>query len=535
MTKEAKIIALKNRMNVHSVFSLILFLALFTWSNNLFSQKKLVKLVRADVSEFDKSYIDAQRVKGNVQFIYEGTLFYCDSAHIFTNKDFDAFGNIRIIKPGEFNLLGDVMHVDQKSKVATINNNVVLRDNQMTLTSNRLIYNIDSEIASYTGGGKIVSNANQNVLNSKEGSYHTKTEIFYFRNKVVLKNPDYTVNSDTLKYNDRTEVAYFFGPTTIEGDDTFIYCENGWYNTDKDICQFNKNAFVRSEKTELRGDSIYYNGEAGFGEVFKKVTIRDTTANFFISGEYGYHEEKTKKSFVTDKALLTQFFEGGDSLFMHADTLKSVPDSAGKDVLYAFYGVKIFKDDLQGKCDSLVYAVSDSTLRMFNEPVLWSDENQITGDSIRITMANNKVDRMFVRENAFIISETRQGKYNQIKGRKLTADFIDSKINSVYVEGNGQLVYFPVEEKKDSLSTKPPKLIGLNKGDCSNIFIQIKENEIKKLRLEREANSTFSPMKMADSANFLLDGYKWLIDLRPMSKADLFLKPNIELELEKGK
>lgn len=507
-------------MNIHSVFFYALFSLVF--SNVIYAQsqpgKKIVKLLGADETVFDKKYIDAQRVRGNVRFVYEGTFFYCDSAHIFKNDDFDAFGNIVITKPGSFNLTGGFLHVDQKKKTADITSNVVLRDNQMTLTTQQMTYFIDKEIANYYGGGKIVSAANKNVLTSQTGAYNTKNETFFFKKNVVLKNPDYTVYSDTLKYIDPTEVSYFFGPTRIVGDDTEIYCENGWYDSKKDISQFNKNAWVRSEKTVLKGDSIYYNGEKKYVEVFKNVSIRDTTTSVVITGDYGIHKEKTKESLVTKRALLIQFFDDGDTLYMKADTLKSLPDTAGKDILYAFRNVKIFKSDVQGLCDSLVYEMSDSTLHFFKEPVLWSSANQITGDTIHITNRNNKIDKLLVRSNAFIASVADPRKFNQIKGRNMDGIFIENEISEVYVMGNGQMVYFP-EEKKDSLSK--PQIIGLNKGISSNIHIKIKDQEVKRIRLERDSDSKFSPIKMADENNFILEGLLWREEKRPRKKEDV--------------
>jgi lipopolysaccharide export system protein LptA len=513
-------IEIKNRMNVHSVFLSFLFSLIFI-SNSTAQQnsnKKIVKLLGADETVFDKSYLDAQRVRGNVRFVYEGTFFYCDSAHIFKNDDFDAFGKIVITKPGSFQLTGGFLHVDQKKKTADITSNVVLRDNQMTLTTQQMTYFIDKEIANYYGGGKIVSTANKNVLTSQTGAYNTNTETFFFKKNVVLKNPDYTVYSDTLKYVDPTEISYFFGPTRIVGDDTEIYCENGWYDSKKDISQFNKHAWVRSEKTILKGDSIYYNGEKNYGEVFRNVSIRDTTTSVVITGEYGIHREKTKESLVTERALLTQIFDDGDTLYMNADTLKSLPDSAGKDVLYAFRSVKIFKSDVQALCDSLVYEMSDSALHFFKSPVLWSSANQITGDTIHITNKNNKIDKLFVRSNSFIASVADPSKFNQIKGRNMDASFLENELSEVHVQGNGQMVYFP-EEKKDSLSK--PQIIGLNKGICSNIHIKVKDQEVKRIRLERDSDSKFSPLKMADQNNFLLEGLLWRQEERPRRKEDV--------------
>lgn len=488
------------------------------------ANQKKVKLIHTDELQFDRSLVDAQRLIGNVHLEYEGTQFYCDSAYLFSNDDFDAFSRIRILGSGGYNVTGDFLHFDKAAQTATIQRNITLRDNDMTLTTDFLIYHVDTEIANYTGGGRIVSNANKNTLTSNKGIYHSKQDVFYFRDDVVLKNPEYTVNCDTMQYNNLSEVTYFFGPTTIVGKETSMYCENGYYNTKKDLSRFGKNAIITSETTTLKGDSMFYDGNLGVGEVFRNVEIRDTTEDYIIQGDYGKHFEKSELSFVTGHALMTQIFDA-DSLFMHADTLKSISDTSGKDVVYAFHHVKFFKSDLQGKCDSLVYSSIDSTLQMFYSPVLWSEQNQITGDSISLRNANGKMDALLVVGNAFIISDAEAkgdsilgtGKYNQIKGRRLNGKFVDNDLSEVYVEGNGQLIYFPTDEED-----KKPVAMGINKGECSNIHIRVKDNQLTKIRMETETNSVFTPMSMSDKSTFKLENFIWRNDERPKSVEEIF-------------
>lgn len=487
--------------------------------------KKRVKLVHTDELLYDREMVDAQRLIGNVHLEYEGTHFMCDSAWLYANDDFDAFSQIRINEPGGYTVSGDLLHFDKKSKTATITNKVTLRDRDMVLTTNWLSYNLDTEVANYTGGGKIVSSANKNTLVSERGIYHAKTETFFFRRDVVLRNPDYTVNCDTMQYNSHSEITYFFGPTTIVGKDSDIYCENGFYNTKKDQSRFGKNARVRSEKTILKGDSIYYDGKAGFGEVFRNVAIRDTTEDFLITGDYGKHIESSNLSFVTGHALMIQDFDG-DSLFMHADTLKAVSDSSRKNTIYAYHHVRLFKNDLQGLCDSLVYADADSMMRMFRSPVLWSSQNQVTGDTLSIQLAEKKLHTLHVIGNAFIISDAeakgdslpgKEEKFNQIKGRRMTGHFAENHLRSLYVEGNGQLIYFPTDDKD-----KRPVAMGHNQGECSNIFITVSDNELQRIRMETETNSTFTPMRMSDESRFKLDDFIWRKSERPKSREDVF-------------
>jgi lipopolysaccharide export system protein LptA len=91
--------------------------------------------------------------------------------------------------------------------------------------------------------------------------------------------------------------------------------------------------------------------------------------------------------------------------------------------MFAYNHVKIFKSDLQGKCDSLVYNYTDSTIYFYRDPVLWNERSQLTADTINIQLANNKINRMYLRTNSFVISQDTLLQYNQVKGRQMTAFF----------------------------------------------------------------------------------------------------------------
>ena len=54
----------------------------------------------------------------------------------------------------------------------------------------------------------------------------------------------------------------------------------------------------------------------------------------------------------------------------------------------AYHGCRIFSKDLQAKCDSLSYSFQDSVIRLYKSPVLWSEENQLTSDSMAIFTKN---------------------------------------------------------------------------------------------------------------------------------------------------
>lgn len=507
------------------------FIKLFTYSFLLFflcislpgfSQQK-VELVQADDLLFHADISGAQRLIGNVILKFDSTVMHCDSAWVYPVEDyFDAWGHIRI-NGNDAKITGDSLHIDRDNNEAQIMGDVFVRDKEMTLKTKRVDYNLETKVASYYGGGVIDSKTNSNKLTSDVGYYDTESKFFNFRGNVVLNNPDYTIHSDTLKYSDPNEKAWFLGPTTIESKDgTTIYCEDGWYETKTDNSVFRKNSKILFDSTTLEADSIKYDGATKEGEMFSDVFVQDTTNNFIITGEYGKYNQITDISFVTDKALMTQIFDT-DSLFLHADTLWSKKDTSNQKYIQAYNNVRFYKSDMQGVADSLIYSEADSTLTFFNNPIIWSEKNQIIGDTISVTLSNNQPDKLYVNGHAFVISEVLPDYYNQIKGRRIIGDFKDSEIEKLLVLGNVQVLYYPADEEGES-----PKLIGLNSIECANLEIRLADNQISKLKILEKTNGDLSPIKVLTATDKKLDDFKWEIELKPTSVESLFVEKRID-------
>ena len=206
--------------------------------------------------------------------------------------------------------------------------------------------------------------------------------------------------------------------------------------------------------------------------------------NLIIYGQAADYYKLKGITKVYDRAYLAKISEDNDTLFMAADTLVSVdsPDPTKKRLL-AYNNVKIFKSDLQGKADSVVYRSADSTIYFYKDPVLWSEGNQMTADSIRMLIKDNTIDRILMNVNSFVISTDTLLNFNQIKGRKMTAEFRDKKINRVVVEGNGECIYY-------ILSDKAAEATGVNKIICSNITIRFKDGKVNNLSFYKQPDGT---------------------------------------------
>ncbi len=493
---------------------LIISILLFLTSNSLLSQEVKQIDINADFIEYDSNLgSNANRLIGKVRFSHEGILMTCDSAHYFSDVNVvDAFSNVHLWQGDTLDLYGDYLKYNGNEGMARVRNNVILIDNENRLTTDYLDHNFNTDFAYYLGGGKILNG--DNTLVSEKGYYYTREKTFFFKDSVIITNPDYVMYSDTLKYNTLTEIAYFLGPTEITSEENYIFCENGWYDTQKNISQFSRNAFLQSKEQILKGDSIYYERETGIGKAYKNVELIDTTQNILLTGNVAFYNEQTEYGMLTDSAVMIQI-EGVDSLFVHSDTIMAVPDTIPeKRIIKSFYKVKFYRADLQGKCDSLSYTETDSTFRMFGDPVLWTDNNQLTAEFIDLITINKELERIEMKNRAFIIGIEDSLHFNQIKGRDMTGYILENQLQRIDVNGNSETIYYARDEEE---------LIGVNKALSSDLVIRFLDNEIHKIIYLTNPAGKYHPLSKFPDQESRLEDFIWLDRHRPGNKMDIFI------------
>jgi len=483
--------------------------------------KTKVEILHADAWKFDASVNDMQRLIGNVRLRQGETYMYCDSAWMYDDaKRFEAFSRVRIEKGDSLRLVGDLLTFDSNDKMARLRKNIRFSDQRMNLNTQILDYNLENETGSYVGGG-VIKSSSGDELKSREGIYYAKQGVFHFRKNVTLNNPDYQVSSDTLHYYERTSVSRFYGPTTIVTKDAVVYCERGYFNSDTEQSEFIKNAKITNENNILSGDSIIYSGKKKQGHAFGGVEVRDSTSTYFIRGERGFHDETADITYVTRNALLLKPFDK-DTLYLHADTLRAMPEAEAAKRILAYRNVRFFKNDLQGRADSLVYADRDSLITMHGDPVLWNRANQITGETIRIRTWDSTIDRLLVDKAGRIMSEAMPDKYNQIAGRQITGFFEDNEMKHIHVSGNAETIYFPTEKKGEKVRS-----IGLNGVKCSTIDLLLEKGELSEIRFKQEPVGSLKPNKDVGGSEMLLPGMIWRSIERPKDGQDVFNLPAI--------
>ena len=476
----------------------------------------LVYLENTQTLAFDQfTNPDVQILRGNVRFRHDGALLFCDSAYFYEKANsLDAFSNVRIVQGDTLFVYGDYLYYDGNLKLARMRQNVRLVNRETTLTTDSLDFDRNTNLAYYRYGGKIVDP--ENTLTSAWGEYNTSNSDALFRKNVFLTNKNFVMESDTLHYNTKTSIANIVGKTHIlYQDETDIYSTRGWYNTEvEQMMLLDKSRIIHKDGKVLTGDTIYYDKSKKFGEGFINVSMNDTVKKNTLYGDYVYYNENNETGLATDFALLVDW-SGADTLWVHADTLRTLKDST-YDVAKGYFNVRFFRNDVQGICDSLVYNTRDSIMNMHGEPVVWAEKNQLSGEFIQAFVENDKIKRIHIQQAAMAVQQEDSLYFNQLSGKEIIAHMDSGELRRVNVNGNAETIYFP---RDDADST----LIGINKTESSFVVMYLKNKKVDRIVLTTASSGIMYPITELSGGDLYLKNYFWIEDERPTNSEDVML------------
>jgi len=483
-----------------------------------------------------------ETIAGNV-IIKEGlTTFYCDSAVINRRTNIvEAFGNIHINDNDSIHTYAQYLRYVGNERVAYLQKNVKLTDKKGVLLTDELVYNLRTGIATYKNGGKITNE--KTVLTSEEAQYIADTKDVYFKRNVHLKDPDRDIWTDSLLYNLNTGIATFIAPTHIVGKDgSIIDTKSGTYNMKTgEAIFYDRTAFSDSTHSGI-ADKVAYDKNSGTIQMEGNAKLVDSANQVIVLGNQIFLDTK-RNSFLATRKPVMIIYRDGDSTYIAADTLFSglrkydslerkvitqtdtlnrplainANKSADTSIRYfmGFHHVRIFNDSLQAVSDSLHYSTSDSTFKLFGQPIVWNGNSQVTGDTLYMFTERQKPKRLYVFYNSIIINKTTDGLYNQIGGRTLNAYFKEGQIDYVRIKGTpAESVFYPQDD--DSA------YIGMNRTSGDLIDIYFVNKELNKVKFINNVDGVLYPMQQTPDEQKTLKNFKWLEAKRPKNKLELF-------------
>lgn len=486
-------------MKIYKLY--IVFALLFLQNELLQAQNVIIK--QTDI--FKSGKFQDQKINkllGNVILQQKDITLYCDSAYQFVKNSnrLETFGRVRLVKSDTVTLTCDKLTYEGGQKLAKARKNVILKDPQMILYTDILDFDLVTNQARYIKGGKIING--ENTLTSERGTYNTDLKMMYFKKDVHLLSPEREMFSDTMNYHTEKKIVYFTGPTKIISESGTIYTEDGQYDTQAKLSNLNARNRLENEEYIMEANEMIFSQNGNAGKAWGDVFLYSKAENIILTGDIMLFGGDNGRSKLWGHTLMLYPMEE-DTLYMRADTLISETiDSTEQKKILGYRNVKIYKKDMQGKCDSMVYNSTDSMITFFKDPVIWAEKNQMTADTISIQMANGAIDKVFMDINAFIISKDTIGNYNQVKGRHVVAKFDSVFIRQIVIDGNGESIYFALKEEDLSV-------IGMNRVLCSNMTLDFTDKDLRFIHFYVQPDAKFIPPQELMEPEKRLRGFIW--------------------------
>jgi lipopolysaccharide export system protein LptA len=374
-------------------------------------------------------------------------------------------------------------------------------------------------------------------------NYFRRQDNYLLEGNAIVQDSIRTVTGDTIDYNTvRATYSVVGGRPRVSTPPMIIVADR--LDSDPD-----------TGESIAQGSVIWRDTSANVSITAATARYNETTGYLLASGgvgtgyfaDLGFQVDSL--DFLGDRPLMITELEG-DTLWMVADTLISfegvtvdtsyktrivrrdtvmIGDSLSVEIvsqtdtlfatdsiryLAAHHDVRILKSDMQAVCDSLGFNTIDSVLTLYQNPILWQDTSQLTGDTVRIHFRGEALDKVQLRRNALVLTTPDLLFFNQVKGKDIEAFFDSTSLERTEVVGNAEAIYYILDDVG--------LYVGVNKTACSSMVLHFRNGGIRKIRFLSAPSGKMEPMTAVDHEAIKLEGFRWEEERKPLTVADLF-------------
>jgi lipopolysaccharide export system protein LptA len=287
---------------------------------------KVVEILNA-LSYHSETKADSSQLTflvGDVKIKEEKTLIYCDSMILDPKNNFiESFGHVHINDNDSVDIYSDYMKYEVDKKIVHFLKKVKMTDGKGILTTEELDYDLNQKVGNYEHGGKIVNKGS--VLTSERGVYYQDTKDVYFRNNVVLRDPQYDLSADSLEYNTATQRSTFITETFIQFKDSTrrtVRTREGFYDLPTHKAFFGKRSVITDGGQKLVGDSVNIDDSTGISTAVGNARYADTVQGVVLVAGRLINNKKKNYFLAIEKPIMI-LKEEKDSIYIAADTFYS--------------------------------------------------------------------------------------------------------------------------------------------------------------------------------------------------------------------
>lgn len=370
--------------------------------------------------------------------------------------------------------------------------NVIITQGDVVINCNKAIqYLSKNEIELI---GDVVATQDTLVIKSERGYYYGNNRIAQSDTTMYLSQPNLDLKANRGKYYFNDELAQFFGDVELNDSSFTLTSQELYYFRENERVNAKTNVQIIDSTSIIFADSIRHYRNEKTSYAFGNVRVDNFENDILIYGDSLYSNNESKYSLITGSPLFMQIDTSSsgklDTLLISSRQMESYNDSTKKFI--AIDSVKIIRGDFSSVNEKSIMYNSEDRIETFKmsdqspQPIIWSEGNQLVGDSVFIHLKENALDWIDVRGNSIIISkkEDYEWRYDQISGQRINMYFNDSTITRTDVFGNVLSIYYMYEDGEPS---------GLIKSSSQTAKIFFDDGQVVDVRLYQSVQSEFHP------------------------------------------
>ena len=259
----------------------------------------------------------------------------------------------------------------------------------------------------------------------------------------------------------------------------------------------------------------------------KKGIVRDSLAQDSLAAD-SLAQVDPAAEFAAD--------EQSDSVAV-ADT---IPHDSVRRIIRAYRNVRSYRSDFQSICDSMVILSLDSTIHLYQSPILWYGANQVTANVIDIYTENQQITRAEFIGNPIMAEQIDSVAFNQVAGKTIEALFRDNEVYRVNAVGNGQTLYYTTDQN----SGRVTEFMTIT---CGDISFLMKDRQIETIIWRgNPVYSIYNITQVPEDQQRTLRDFVWHGDkrpeldqvldrnLRPSRREEMLKKPQPEFPIQQS-
>ena len=457
---------------------------------------------------------------------------------------------------------------DSKARLFVFNDQVNMYMDTTFVKTSRLEYRSDINTAYFGYGTDMWQD--DNMLSANDGWYDRDQELFFFRRNVHLLTKDQESWSDTLYYHRKVNNVEMLGQVEVMDTTRNVFALAGrleyldslsrikmtvtpavmsvdenekthqrdtvWFGADTILYRGIKRHLVDTlwkvdadkRLNDLTGDPVTeYRRKAAEAAAKAAMEAEQNNPNAAAGRDRGPKGAPAGRKSGTPTPENTSMPPADSTAHLPnpldslattplppVDTMPAPPDTSRLSFIWATSRVKLYRSDMQMSCDSLVYYDLDSLVRLYRDPLVFSDGNrQYAADSIYLVIKDRRADRARLMSNAFITTQEDTICYDQIKGAEMMAYFDTTRTLRRFDALGGATALFFLTEN-DALAT-------VNKVESKMLYALFDQGNLDKIYYFDNAKNDAYPVVQLPADERYMKGFRWEPERQPKGGFDI--------------